>query len=201
MLATRPSDGGACGGSSACCSSPVSGAGRPSGSLTLPPTFSAAPVRLATGELALHATDVSSDGFAVPWGHVRSFASRLSINESLGNGYNWQVEQWPYLVLDYYGNVVVQGKANTATWFSKVNGAYAAAFGVRQTLVKDAEAGVYRLYELDGSYTEFDDFTGMFRRQLDAAGNKIDVKAMCDNAYNFTEVEREYGSDPKPCHC
>lgn len=59
----------------------------------------------------------------MPWGHTRSFASRLSHNELLANGANWQVEQWPYLVHDFPNSrVVVMGRANTYLWFDEANG-------------------------------------------------------------------------------
>jgi hypothetical protein len=34
----------------------------------------------------------------------------------------------------------------------------------------------------------------MFRRQVDAAGNKVEVTAMHANGFNFTQVERRYTS-------
>ena len=191
----RPGEGG--GGEHSkkkCCKprgriSPPGGGGWWAG---LPDVFSAAPVRYSTGEIALSAVDLESQGFSVPWGHVRSFTSRTSISHTMGNGFNWQVEQWPFLVRDWDGSVVVQGRANEALWFDKVAGTFVPAFSVKQTLILDESAEVYRLYDLDGSVTEFDDHTGMFRRQIDPAGNRIEVTKMHANGYNFTEVERTY---------
>jgi hypothetical protein len=155
--------------------------------------FSAAPVRYATGELSLSADDITSSGFGVPWGHTRSFASRQSHNESIGNGLNWHVEQWSFLV-ETDEKAVIQGRANSPLWFSKTDGNYVGDFDIKQTLIHDAQAEVHRLYDLDGSYTEFDDFTGMFRRHVDPGGNKTEVTKMYGNGYNFSEVERSYTS-------
>jgi len=142
----------------------------------------------------LSCDDIGSDGYGVPWGHRRSFASRLSVNDTFGNGFNWQVEEWPYLVTDFDGNAVVQGRANTSFWFDKVGDDFVGKFDIKQTLVHDETARVYRFYNLDGSYIEFGDFTRMFQRHVDAAGNKVEVKAMHSNGYNFTKVERSYTS-------
>jgi RHS repeat-associated protein len=166
-----------------------------SGTKPCPPTlFSRAPVRYASGEIALSATDIASDGFGVPWGHTRSFANRLEISESLGHGYNWQVEQWPYLIQDYYGNIVVLGGANTSFWFTKSGDQFIGEFDIRQTLEHDAAAQIYRFHNRDGSYIEFDDFSRMFQRYVDPAGNEVRVTSLHDNGFNFTQVERTYTS-------
>jgi len=128
----------------------------------------------------------------VPWGHTRSYLSRLSNSETNGNGFNWQVAEWPYLVFDFEGNVAVMGQLNGALWFDKMGGTFAPRFGVKSTLELDSTAGVYRLFDLQGNVTEFDDFTGMFRKFTAAGGSTLEVKAMASNGYNFTEVERSY---------
>jgi hypothetical protein len=56
--------------------------------------------------------DPQAGGFGVPWGHTRSFASRLTQSTNLGNGVNWQIQQWTYLVVQDSGTVVVMGDAN-----------------------------------------------------------------------------------------
>jgi len=156
-----------------------------------PPVFSKSPVRYATGEIAVSAVDIASDGFGVPWGHTRSFASRQSHNESLGHGFNWHVEQWPFVVKLYGDKVVVQGPANTAYWFTKTGDDYVGDF-VSESLIHDVAGQVFRFVNLDGSYIEFDDVTGMFQQHVDPAGNKVEVKDLHANGYNFTEVERTY---------
>jgi hypothetical protein len=88
--------------------------------------------------------------------------------------------------------MVIQGRANSPLWFRQVNGGYVGEFFVKETLVHDAGANVYRLFELDGSYTEFSDSTGVFRRQVDPAGNKIEVQSL--QGYSPQVVERTYTS-------
>ena len=155
------------------------GGGGCGGFVCSPPVYSMYPVHYETGQLALSAVDIESAGFSVPWGHTRSFASRQSHNETLGNGFNWHVEQWPFLIALYDGRMVIQGRANSPLWFRQVNGGYVGEFFIKETLVHDAGANVYRLFELDGSYTEFSDSTGSVGNSLtgnkwyDAAGNPI----------------------------
>ncbi|MBI3861709.1 MAG: hypothetical protein HY290_07420, partial [Planctomycetia bacterium] len=78
----------------------------PNGACPTPPVCakclaaSQAPVRYATGELSLSAADFQSNGFGIPWGHTRSFSSRLTTPVNLGNGWNWQIREWTYLILD-----------------------------------------------------------------------------------------------------
>src|SRR5688500_5923501 len=92
---TKPSDPldhGHCGcgcGCTSCAAKP----GKPR-----PKNASPNPIRYGTGELVLEATDLHTGGFGLPWGHTRSFASRLSDNANIGHGYNWQVAEWSYLV-------------------------------------------------------------------------------------------------------
>lgn len=55
-----------------------------------------APIRYSTGEVVLGATDIATDGFGIPWGHRRTFSSRLSADVNMANGYNWLVREWSY---------------------------------------------------------------------------------------------------------
>ena len=98
-----------------------------------PPVFSAAPVRYANGEVSVVSNDLEAWGFGLPWGHTRSFASRLTKfdSDNLGQGYNWLVQEWPYLIADLTGSVVVQGEPNTACWFDLVAGQYTPRFNVK----------------------------------------------------------------------
>ena len=53
-----------------------------------PPDYTLAPgpMRYATGELVVYATDLETHGFGMPWGHRRSFANRLQQHTEVGNG-------------------------------------------------------------------------------------------------------------------
>ena len=101
---------------------------------TPPPaeTTSKPSVRYSTGEIVLEAVDLSAEGFGVPWGHTRSFASQLSTNDNIGNGYNWQVEEWTYLVIQSSGTVAVMGRANAVLWFDPVGNSYVPRFDVHE---------------------------------------------------------------------
>ncbi|HCO22477.1 MAG TPA: hypothetical protein DIT97_05215 [Gimesia maris] len=154
--------------------------------------------------MAINATDLSTDGYGVPWGHTRSFANRQTASQSIGNGFNWLVKEWPYLVKQFsiqdsgiqIDTIVVQGVVGDALWFDNIgDNDFIPRFNVKDTLIHHESENLYKLYKLDGSVIEFDDTTGMFRRQTDPAGNKIEVTAMSVNTYNFTEVERTYTAD------
>lgn len=168
--------GGGCSGSSFC--------------LPYPPIFSTAPVRYATGELSLVETDISSSGFGLKWGHTRSFRNRSSLVQTLGQGFNWQVAEWQHLVVQYGGTVVVMGEFGSELWFDKSGSTYVARFGRSQRLTLDTAAQRYRLTEINGTVTEFDSVTGMFRKKFDPFGNVIAVTALHANGYNLTQVER-----------
>jgi RHS repeat-associated protein len=170
------------------------------------PGFSDAPVRYGTGELAYWVSDLKVEGYGLPWGHTRSFRSQLYTgsdsgihSETIGQGYNWQVKEWPFLVQGPYGmegteitQVVIQGESNSSFWFDKVDGEWVPRFNVKSTLEHDTDNNVYRLTDLNGNVTEFDDYTGMFYRRITPAGNTISVTEMSSNGSNFTAVERQY---------
>ncbi len=144
-------------------------------------------------------TDLSVKGYGVPWGHTRSFRPRLDHSETIGQGYNWQVKEWPFLVQGPSGlagteitEVVIQGESGSSLWFDKVDGEWVPRFNLKSTLEHDTDNNVYRLTDLKGNVTEYDDYTGMFYRRISPAGNTITVTGMSSNGCNFTTVEREY---------
>src|SRR5438309_9390450 len=140
------------------------------------PVTSEEPVRYATGEVVIKAVDIQSGGFGLPWGHTRSFANLQSVNETLGQGFCWKVKEWRYLIVHTDGSVVVQGGPNTSLWFNQPSpGFFVPQFTSKQTLVHDAANAVYKLTELNGTVTQFDDTTGAFKQQTDPAGNTIQV--------------------------
>src|SRR5579863_345577 len=135
-------------------------------------TSSSAPIRYASGEINVAATDVASGGYGVPWGHTRSFASRQSVNETIGQGFCWKVQEWSYLIAQLGGSVIIQGRPNSSLWFApQANGMYAPLLGIKQTLAFDSVNDVYRLTHLDGTVTVYDGFSGAFLSQSDPAGN------------------------------
>jgi len=156
------------------------------------PNASRLPIRYGTGEIVLSATDITVGGFGVPWGHTRTFASRLSQTTNVANGNNWQVKEWSYLVRPTSTTVVVMGSANDVLWFDLVGSNYVPRFDVTQTLLFNAAANAYQLLDLDGSITQFDGTSGALQSHADAAGNQVAVVSYTSNDWNFTEVERTY---------
>jgi len=152
--------------------------------------FSCNPVRYATGEIQVIATDLEAEGFGVPWGHTRSFANRLTENTLAGNGFNWQVREWPYLVVQDSGSVAVMGQANFVLWFDPASNGYVPRFSVRQSLLFDAANNVFDLVDLDGSVMQFNGTTGAFIQHTDPAGNAVAVVSYLINNFNFTQVQR-----------
>lgn len=152
------------------------------------------PIRYGSGEILLQATDLITSGFATTWGHSRTYSNRLSYSENLGNGYNWVVQQWPYLVIKFLGDVTVMGiRPSVAYSFSRVGNAYISNWDLnRQTLALDSAAQVYRFTDTDGTVTEFDESTGMFHRQISPSGETITVTALSPNGFNVSQVERAY---------
>jgi hypothetical protein len=151
--------------------------------------------RYGTGEVILTASDVHAKGYGTPWGHTRSFASRLSADTNVGNGNNWQVREWSYLIFPSPGTVVVMGDANEALYFDLSGSAFVPRFSVRQTLVLNAAANVYELVDLDGSITQYNAVTGAFIQRSDPAGNTVAVVSYLANGFNFTEVQRTVTAD------
>ena len=123
--------------------------------VTIPPQCGQRPVRFASGELIYSATDLDAHGFGAPWGHTRSFANQLSQTANVGNGNNWQVEHWSYLLPQSDGSVAVMGKTAQVLWFSQVNGQYVPAFAIKDTLVFDPVNNIFSLYDLEGGVTVY----------------------------------------------
>ncbi len=183
---------GGSGPSSGGCTGPASGGAACDAGL--PCEFSAGPIRYADGSISIRATDLSSDGFSLPWGHTRSFQSRLSVNETIGNGFNWQVQEWPHLAIDQDGSVAVLGRQNTVVLFDRINSNYVARFSLKPTLTLNVTTKRYSYREQNGTITEFDQLTGVFRKRTDAAGNVIEVTALAGNSFNIAQVQRSYSA-------
>lgn len=164
-----------------CCGAPPAGPHAPGAC--------AHPVRYSTGEVILEQADLTAGGFGASWGHTRSFASRLTSDVEIGNGWNWIVKEWPYLVFQDDA-VVVMSEATAVLCFDKVDSSYVPRFSVRDTLLLDSDNGVFRLIDLQGGVREFSSATGAFQRSADAAGNTVDVVSHLGNGFNFTEVQR-----------
>jgi hypothetical protein len=86
-----------------CCDSPEDNSGKP--------------IRYANGEVQLSVTDLHSGGFGVEWGHTRSYCNRLNIDTDFGNGYDWLIEQLPYVAQDPDGSIAVVFNSTVAYWW------------------------------------------------------------------------------------
>lgn len=154
------------------------------------------PIRYATGEVEYVVNDLESSGYGASWGHTRSFANRLSASETIGNGFNWLIQEWPALVMDPWSeDVSIQERALSPLWFRKAEDKFEGLFGIRQRLEYDAIASCYRLTDLDGTITEFNATSRMFRSRTDPAGNSIEVVSLASNALNPSEVQRHVTQD------
>ena len=138
-----------------------------------PPQLSPRPIRYATGELAANVEDMSTGGFGGTWGHTRSYANRLSFPANAGNGNNWQVKEWSYLLFRDDGTIAVMGQPTKVLWFSQIDGICTPMFDIKDTLILDVQNGVYRLYDLHGGITQYSAASGVFQQYTDAAGNTV----------------------------
>ena len=184
-----PLDGSSC-GCGCGCGCPCKGPAIPQAN-----KVSETSVRYGTGEVVLQADDLHAGGFGLPWGHTRSFASRLSCDADTGNGVNWQVAQWSYLVQQDDGSVVVMGSANNVPlvrpdpWW-RLHAALqraadlAAGHGQQRLPPRRSRRQYHRIRQ----------HHRRFRQHLDPAGNQIAVVSYLGNNFNFAEVQRSYSS-------
>ncbi|MBX9677780.1 MAG: hypothetical protein K2X38_03370 [Gemmataceae bacterium] len=77
-------------------------------------------------------------------------------------------------------------------WFSPYGSGFVADFAVKDSLILDNDRGVYQLYDVHGTLTEYSSSSGVFLRHLDAAGNLVEVVSTLANGFNFTEVQRSF---------
>ncbi|MBI3861131.1 MAG: hypothetical protein HY290_04465, partial [Planctomycetia bacterium] len=164
-----------------------------------PPTISSAPVRYATGELVFLASDFQSNGFGIPWGHTRSFSSRLTTPVNLGNGWNWQIREWTYLILDNLRRgttsittAVLMGEAGQTVWFDKTASIFVPRYGELDSLVLDLNSQAFYHTTTDGITTVYSALTGALLSKQDQAGNTLTVVSRAANTFNITEVQRSY---------
>jgi RHS repeat-associated protein len=153
-----------------------------------PAFVSAAPIRYATGELQISVTDVESIGYGTSWGHTRSFHNRQTLNETLGQGYNWHVSQWPYLIISPTGDVVVQGGQIGPLFFDLNDGAFSCRFDIKRSLIKTATE--YVLTEQDGAVWRFNLPNGRFKSHSIPGGNTTAVTSVNANGYYINAVQR-----------
>jgi RHS repeat-associated protein len=148
------------------------------------------PVRYATGELVLSATDLQSKGYGIPWGHTRTYSNQFPSPVNMGNGWNWQVRDWPYAVLGLNGLVTIMGEMQNVLWFDLVSGSYVPRFNVRDSLQLDSANQIYVWTKRDGTVTKFSSVNGGFISQTTPAGNSLAIYSRNSAEVNPTEVRR-----------
>jgi len=103
----------------------------------------------------LSVTDVSSDAFGGAWGHTRYYRNRMTQDYDYGNGFNWLVEQWPYLI-DRGSNQKIAVRPGQGTqWYKEQSGNYKTEYGAKTRF--DETGGVYRVKTPGGSIEEYAD--------------------------------------------
>jgi hypothetical protein len=110
------------------------------------PVLSPGPIRYSTGEIMYQVNDLASSGFGIPWGHTRSFLSRIYVDTDVGQGFDWQVAQWPYL--NNWGGgatITLMGQAGKVVWFTQAGtNTYTAKYGVQAGQIPEGQPDVAR---------------------------------------------------------
>ena len=157
---------------------------------------SAYPIRYATGEILMRVTDIESSGLGFPLAHTRSFASRLTLPDNRGNGYNWLVKQWPELVRTPISGksgsyIAVVNDAVTPVWFKdNGNDTFDSTFGSKNSLVLDRAGKTFTLTSLDGSEIIFDSVTGRAKSMTTGTGHTITITEGAANDTKVSTIEQ-----------
>ena len=157
------------------------------------------PIRYVNGEIRMVVRDLFSGGFGLPWGHLRSYTNQLAESHDFGNGYNWLVKTWPYLVEDGETAMAAVFDAMQAFWFDEgEGGADTARYGAKQTLAYNSGEDVFELTFPDGHVWEFYDpldvdHPGLFKKVTTPGGLVTEVTSYSGG--RITEVRRTSESD------
>ena len=147
------------------------------------------PVRYGTGEIVVGQSDLVTNGHGISWGHTRRFSSRLSNPVSLGNGYNWQIEEWSYLLFRKNGGITIMGNPDAELWFDLVNGKYTPRFSVKDSFHYNTDEENYQWTTLNGQVTRYHQ-DGYFMSRTDSYGNKVEVTSRHANDFHPLEVQQ-----------
>lgn len=146
-----------------------------------PDDASEGPVRYFNGEVQLVQEDLTSEGFGLPWGHVRTYSNQFAFDFDYGNGFNWAVRQWAVLGEDDNGDLFVLRGARNVRRFAA--GTLAPLYGSRDTLAYDSGAEEYTFITSSGEKYVFYGFDrpqprGLLKTFTTAGGQTI--------AFNYT---------------
>jgi len=158
-------------------------------------------VRYFNGEVQIAVTDLSARGYGKRWQHRRTYSNRLTATADLGNGTNWLVETWPYLVDHPDGSVTVVRGTRGTLWFDLVDQTYVGRYGALSTLIHDPQNARFVLTLPGGQQYRFHDFDqlefpqGGFASHLTRGGQLTAVTAYTD-AERIEEIQRSTGDGP-----
>jgi hypothetical protein len=134
-------------------------------------SYSAFPVRYATGEVRLVVKDLSADNFGIAWGHTRSYSNRVTVPSEGVNGSSWFVQEMPYLVNTApsggnpnQGKICVVGIINDALWYESSGSNYVPKFFTETKLTHNAAAKEFWMIDPGGSVTKFFNFDASILR-------------------------------------
>ncbi|MEO8498941.1 MAG: RHS repeat-associated core domain-containing protein, partial [Planctomycetota bacterium] len=160
---------------------------------------SAAPVRYVNGEVQLDVTDLSAGGFGGMWRQQRVYSNQLPHDHDYGNGFNWLVRQWPYLIEKTGGSIVFVQSTRDALWFNFDGVNYVAQHGAKHTLTHDTANQVFKLTTPAGEEWQFHDFDqtaqppGLFKSHTTAGGQLTQVTSYTANN-RVAEIQRSHTS-------
>ena len=144
-------------------------------------------------------TDIAMTGFGAPWGHTRIYNNQLEYDFDYGNGWNWMVSQWGYLVQGANGTIGVVRSPRTTIWFEPAQGGgYTPMYGATYSLLQGSS--VMQMVVPSGAVWEFNDFIqttnpqGSFK-SLTLPGNQGTLSVTSYNSFGqITEVQRTSGT-------
>ncbi|WP_197441605.1 RHS repeat domain-containing protein, partial [Thalassoglobus neptunius] len=154
------------------------------------------------GEVRIEETDLQSTGFGQPWNHTRSYSNQMQETFDRGNGYNWNLNDWPYLVeSNLPGNpVIMMGSSYEQYWFhyDSVLDKYVSLYGGLTSLNWDQVNGIVTFVELDGTILKFNDLghpvrPGNFIGRILPGGEELTVDD--SNAPTELEATQQYTVD------
>ena len=145
----------------------------------------------SSGGIKLTVSDLSASGFGQTWGHDRSYRNDVTCDESRGNGTNWFVAEWPYLVEDNGTVIVVKADGSPLYFDDQGGGVYAGRYGILETLSEGA--GEFKLAFPGGMVETFQDFSSMtipgkILTQMTPGGKSISF------SYNGSKLSQMYRS-------
>ena len=141
------------------------------------------PIRYFNGEVQLAVVDLSAGGYGTPWQHRRVYSNQLSANEDVGNGYNWLVDKWPYVIQHADGSIAFIRGVRGSLWFDLVGGSYVGRYGAKSTLTHDTASGLFVLTLPDGERYQLHDYDqtafpgGLLASHVSQAGQVTAVTA------------------------